>query len=151
MSPLQIRSQAYPGANFMLRRHGLRSAKANSITVFNSHRVAGYASRTGPPPMVRQWDRRTPQGRQGTDAWCARGEDGRMHVVAAIAFGRKSRLKKLMACMSGLSGSTTSPLTIDGTKICESGYDLPLCSGDSFWAKLLWMPHFVVSDVVAVI
>ena len=48
--------------------------------------------------------------------------------------------------MSGLSGSTTSPLTVDGTKICESApkHKQPLL------AKVLRIPHFIVSGVVAV-
>jgi hypothetical protein len=84
-----------------------RSAKANSI-LYNSHRVADYANRTGPPPIVRRWDRRTPKEGKGPTRGAR--EDGRMHVAAAIAFGRKSRLKELMACPCPCPGSAVAPL-----------------------------------------
>jgi hypothetical protein len=118
---LQIRSKAYPGANFALRRHGPRSAKANSI---NTIRIGWPVTPTGRghcfnSPSVGSSDT---QGRQGTDAWCARG---RAHARrCGNCIWPKVTLEwvdGIFMSMSGLSGSTTSPLTIDGTKICESG------------------------------
>jgi hypothetical protein len=47
VSPLQIRVQAYPGANFTLRRHGPRSAKANSIIQLTSG--GQFRQQDGPP------------------------------------------------------------------------------------------------------
>lgn len=101
------------------------------ILLYNSYRAS-----------LRQRDRATPnspsvgssdsQGRQGTYAWCARGRARARRCGNSI--GPKVSLERVDGMsMSGLSGSTTSPLTIDGTMICES--DSPLCSGGSYLPK----------------
>ncbi|KAF8503646.1 hypothetical protein F5888DRAFT_1017983 [Russula emetica] len=116
--PGTIQSQGNQGAVYYTQ------SRKKQILLYNSHRVADYANRTGPPansPSVGSSDPPHP-GRQGTDAWCARG---RAHARRCGNYIRpKVSLKGvdgMPMSMSGLSGSTTSPLTIDGTKICESG------------------------------
>ena len=101
---LQIRLQAYSGANFALRRHGPRSANANSIIQLASG--GRLRQQDGVTPIVRRWDRRTPKEGKGPTRGAR--EDERMHVAAAITFGRKFRLKELMACPC--PGSAVAPL-----------------------------------------
>jgi len=64
----------------------------------------------GHPPIVRRWDRRTHPTQEGKGPTRGAREDGRMHVAAAITFGRKSRLKVLMACPCPCPGSAVAPL-----------------------------------------
>ena len=73
--------------------------------------LAGNANGAGHPisPEVGSSDA---QARQGTIAWCARGRARACRC--GNTFGPNSRLRVLM---SGLSGSITSPLTINGAKI----------------------------------
>lgn len=80
----------------------------------------------GATPIVRRWDRRTPP-RKARDRRVVRARTGACTSLRQLQFGRKSRLKELMACPCLCPGSAVAPLprlTIDGTKICESGNHL---------------------------
>jgi len=85
----------------------VQSAKANSVCIqFASG--GRLRQQDGATPIVRRWDRRIPKEGKGPTRGAR--EDGRMHVAAAIAFGRKSRLKELMACPCPCPGSAVAPL-----------------------------------------